>query len=138
MKNGFARVSPCCIAGLQLSSFLFALLAIKVYFRHFTRLYMFGPELLQQLMQLKSATDSGMSKLPEIIIEGSSGNGLVKIKLDGTYALKELKLATDIKHMELEDLEDFLSLALKQAIDEVTVLREKELASALTELIQNR
>jgi len=99
---------------------------------------MFGPELLQQLMQLKSATDSGMSKLPGVIVEGSSGNGLVKIKLDGTYALKELKLATDIKHMELEDLEDFLSLALKQAIDEVTVLREKELASALTDLIQNR
>ncbi len=99
---------------------------------------MFGPELLQQLAQLKSATDSGMENLPNYLLEGSAGNGLVKLKLDGTYALKELKLATDIKHMQLEDLEDYLALALNDAVKKFTKLREEELSKSLTALIQNR
>lgn len=99
---------------------------------------MFGPDLIQQLAQLKGATDSGMKNLPNYILEGSAGNGLVKIKLDGTYNLKELKLAADIKLMELSDLEDYLSLALNDAIAKVTKLREEELTKSLTHLIQNR
>jgi DNA-binding protein YbaB len=99
---------------------------------------MFGPDLIQQLAQLKSATDSGMQNLPNYVLEGSAGNGLVKIKLDGTYSLKELKLAADIKLMELSDLEDFLSLALNDAITKVTKLREEELTKSLTDLIQKR
>lgn len=98
---------------------------------------MFGPEFLQQLAQLKNATESGMSKLPEILVEGNAGNGLVRIKMDGTYALKSLELAADIKMMELEDLEDYLALALKQAIDQVTTIREKELYNSLTDLVAN-
>lgn len=96
---------------------------------------MFGPEFLQQLAQLKNATDSGMSKLPESIVEGSAGNGLVRIKLDGTYALKELSIATEIKYMEKEDLEDFIAVALKQAIDQVTAIRESELYDSLKGLM---
>lgn len=96
---------------------------------------MFGPEFLQQLSQLKNATDSGMSKLPELVVEGNAGNGLVRIKLDGTYALKELSIATELKWMEKEDLEDFLAVALKQAIDQVTVIREQELYDSLTGLM---
>lgn len=99
---------------------------------------MFGPELLQQLAQMKSATDSGMKNLPNYLLEGSAGNGLVRLKLDGTYTLKELKLAADIKHMELEDLEDYLALALNDAVSKVTKLREEELSRSLTDLIQNR
>ncbi|MFY7991381.1 MAG: YbaB/EbfC family nucleoid-associated protein [Fluviicola sp.] len=98
---------------------------------------MFGPEFLQQLAQLKNATDSGMSKLPSIILEGTAGNGLVRIKMDGTYALKSLEIAADIKLMETEDLEDFLAIALRQAIDQVTTIREKELYNSLTDLVAN-
>ncbi|MBI3237767.1 MAG: hypothetical protein HYZ43_02805 [Flavobacteriia bacterium] len=47
---------------------------------------MFGPEFLQQLSALKGATDNGMSRLPELIVEGNAGNGLIRLKLDGTYA----------------------------------------------------
>ena len=92
---------------------------------------MFGPEFLEQLKQLKVASEAGMAKLPELIVEGSSGNGLVRLKLDGTYALKELKLAANIKQMELEDLEDFLALALQDAVSKVTALREQELAQTI-------
>lgn len=92
---------------------------------------MLSPELLEQLQNFKSASEAGMAKLPEKIVEGSSGNGLVRLKLDGTYALKELKIACDLKVMETEDLEDFLALALRDAVDQVTQLREQELVHSL-------
>ena len=99
---------------------------------------MFGPEFLQQLTQLKNATDSGMSKLPEIVVEGNAGNGLVRIKLDGHYQLKDLSLAIDLQLIEKDDLEDFLAVALKQAIDQVTAIREKELYNSLTDMLGNK
>lgn len=98
---------------------------------------MFGPEFLQQLSALKQAADGGMTRLPEFIVEGNAGNGLVRIKLDGTYALKELHIATDLQLMEKEDLEDFLAVALRSAIDQVTVIREKEIMHSLANLVPN-
>lgn len=98
---------------------------------------MFGPEFLQQLSALKGATDSGMSRLPELIVEGSAGNGLIRLKLDGTYALKELHIAAELTHMEKADLEDFLAVALRNAIEQVTALREKALMHSLSALVPN-
>lgn len=99
---------------------------------------MFNPDLIAQLTQLKNATDSGMEKLPAHLVEGSSGNGLIKLKMNGMYELKELHIATDLQHMEKEDLEDYLVLALNDAVAQVTKLREEELTKSLTELIQKR
>ena len=98
---------------------------------------MFGPEFLQQLSALKSATDNGMSRLPELIVEGSAGNGLIRLKLDGNYKLKELHIATELSLMEKDDLEDFLAIALQNAVDQVTALREKELMQSMASLIPN-
>jgi nucleoid-associated protein EbfC len=98
---------------------------------------MFGPEFLQQLSALKSATDNGMSRLPDLIVEGSAGNGLIRLKLDGNYKLKELHIATELTMMEKSDLEDFLAIALQNAVDQVTALREKELMLSLANLVPN-
>lgn len=98
---------------------------------------MFGPEFLQQLSALKSATDNGMSRLPDLLVEGSSGNGLIRLKMDGNYRLKDLQIATELMHMEKSDLEDFLSLALDNAVQQVTELREKELMGSLSGLMNN-
>lgn len=97
---------------------------------------MFGPELLAQLAKLKEATDMGMANLPDRIVEGSSGNGLVKVKMDGMYQLKDLKIAIDIKLMEMEDLEDYLALAINDAVVKVNKIREEELTLGLTQLMQ--
>jgi DNA-binding protein YbaB len=98
---------------------------------------MFGPEFLQQLSALKSATDNGMSRLPDLIVEGSAGNGLIRLKLDGNYKLKELHIAAELTMMEKSDLEDFLAIALQNAVDQVTALREKELMLSLANLVPN-
>lgn len=89
---------------------------------------------LDQLMAMRDASNIGKENLDNIVVEGSSGSGLVKLKMDGNYNLKELKLATDIKTMEVEDLEDFLSLALRNAIEEVNKQREKEMLKAFNQL----
>jgi|GEM_PF-711360 len=96
---------------------------------------MFGPEFLQQLKALKSATDSGMSKLGDVSVTGSAGNGLVKLRLDGNYKLKEFHIATELHMMEKDDLEDYLAIALENAIDQVTAIREKELMHSLVNLM---
>jgi len=98
---------------------------------------MFGPEFLDQLSKLKNATENGMSRLPEFIVEGTAGNGLIRLKLDGTYKLKELTIATELSQMEKADLEDFLAIALQNAIEKVTLLREKELMHSFANMVPN-
>ena len=83
---------------------------------------MFGPEFLQQLSALKSATDSGMSRLPELIVEGK-----VRLRHGTTW----------LSLMEKDDLEDFLAIALQNAVEQVTALREKELMQSMANLIPN-
>ncbi len=97
---------------------------------------MFNPELLQQLAQLKAATDQSLSEMPNVIVEGSAGSGLVRVKMDGNFQLKKLELATDISMMELEDLEDFLALALNDAIQKVNQEREQLTVQSMGKLFQ--
>lgn len=97
---------------------------------------MLNPELLQQLAQLKAATDASMAELPNLVVEGSAGSGLVRLKMDGNYQLKSLNLAVDVKLMELEDLEDFLTLALNDAIQKVNKQREDISMQSMGKLFQ--
>lgn len=92
---------------------------------------MFSDDFLNQLKAMKSASEEGASRLKEKVVVGSSGNGLIKLKLDGNYGLQELKIATDIQKMEVVDLEGFLGLALKHAIEQVNELREKEMLNSI-------
>ncbi len=96
---------------------------------------MFGPEFLEQMAKMKAATDKGMERLPDLEVDGSAGNGLVRIKMDGNFKIKQFQLACDHKIMELEELEDFISIALNDVVSKVNLLREKELGASITSLL---
>lgn len=86
---------------------------------------------LEQLKNLKNLTDEGMNELHQLTASGNAGNGLIKIKLDGNFKVLELEIATDLKLMEKEHLEDYLAVALQQAIDGVSKLREDALMKSV-------
>lgn len=91
---------------------------------------MFGSDMLSKLSAMKQMADESKSKLDTIVVEGESGSGLIVIALTGNRSLKSIKINTDIRLMETEDLEDLLSVALKRALDKANEINEKEVMSS--------
>lgn len=80
--------------------------------------------------QLQVAAEESKKKLSELIITGESGGGLITIELDGNRNFKSLTLNTSLEHMDKDDLEDLLSVALKRALDKANEINEKEMSKS--------
>jgi nucleoid-associated protein EbfC len=83
--------------------------------------------LMKQAADLKSKMEAMQAELDQIEIEGSSGGGLVTIKLSGKGEMKGIKIDDSlIKREEKEILEDLIIAAYADARRKAeTALQEK-------------
>lgn len=91
---------------------------------------MFGFDQNELLKNIQQAAEESKSKLAEIIVAGEAGGGLIRIELDGNRNFKSFSLNTSLEHMEKEDLEDLLSVALKRALENANEINEKEMSKS--------
>jgi nucleoid-associated protein EbfC len=83
--------------------------------------------LMKQAADLKSKMEAMQAELDQIEIEGSSGGGLVTVKLSGKGEMKGIKIDDSlIKREEKEILEDLIIAAYADARRKAeTALQEK-------------
>jgi DNA-binding YbaB/EbfC family protein len=91
---------------------------------------MFGSDMIAKLTQMKHIAEESKMRLESQIVEGESGSGLVMVSMNGNREIISVKINTDIKLMEKEDLEDLLCVALKRAMDQANKLNEEEVANS--------
>lgn len=92
---------------------------------------MFGDlsKMMGQLQDAQKQVEAAKQKLNTVLVEGSSGNGLVNITVTANYEVKKI----DINELVLEDkeaVEDYLILALNDALKKASAINEKEVADA--------
>ncbi|MGY6648223.1 YbaB/EbfC family nucleoid-associated protein [Wenyingzhuangia sp. IMCC45574] len=92
---------------------------------------MFGDlsKMMGQLQDAQKQVEEAKQKLNTVLVEGSSGNGLVNITVTANYEVKKI----DINELVLEDkeaVEDYLILALNDALKKASAINEKEVADA--------
>lgn len=80
------------------------------------------------LKQMQQAVENGKKNLDHLTVYGEAGGGLVRIELTGNRQLKSLQINTDLEHIDKEDLEDFLAVALNKALIAADDLHEQEMA----------
>lgn len=95
---------------------------------------MFGNDMMSKLADMKRIADESKERLDNIIVDGESGGGLVIVSMNGNREVKSVKINTDIKIMENDDLEDLLCVAFQRVIDKVNDLNEKEVMSSTRNL----
>ena len=98
---------------------------------------MLNSEYLKQFGELKKQIEKGKAEIAATIVEAEAGGNLVQIAMFGDKKLKSLKINTDLKTMEPEDLEDLLSVALQRALDETDKLQKRLLGDTTNGLFPN-
>ncbi|HEY7663858.1 MAG TPA: YbaB/EbfC family nucleoid-associated protein [Xanthobacteraceae bacterium] len=84
--------------------------------------------LMKQAAELKSKMEAMQAELDQIEIEGSSGGGLVTVKLSGKGEMKSVKIdETLIKPAEKEILEDLVVAAHADARRKAEALLQEKM-----------
>ncbi len=87
---------------------------------------MIDSNLINKLQELKRQSDESKERLEALLITEESGNGLVRITMNGNRVLKSVEINADHTSMEKEDLEDLLCVAFNRTLDQVNSMNEKE------------
>lgn len=95
---------------------------------------MFGNDMMAKLAEMKKLADESKDRLDNMVVEGEAGGGLVVVSMNGNREVKSVKINTDIKIMENEDLEDLLCVAFQRVMTKVNDLNEKEVMSSTKNL----
>lgn len=86
--------------------------------------------MFSKLGQMQQAAAESKTRLNNIFVEGEAGGNLVIVTLNGNKEMKSVKINTDHKLMELEDLEDLLTVAFQRALEKANVVNEQEMMAS--------
>jgi len=87
--------------------------------------------LMKQATELKSKMDSMQAELDAAEVEGSSGGGMVSVRLSGKGDMKSIRIDdTLIKPGEKQIIEDLIVAAHAEARRKVATLMEEKMKSA--------
>jgi DNA-binding YbaB/EbfC family protein len=84
----------------------------------------------EMLQKMEEALKESKEKLEKTVVSGESGNGLIRIELNGNREFVSLTINTQLDMMEKDDLEDLLSVALKRALEEAKKINDSEMANS--------
>lgn len=92
---------------------------------------MFGDmsKMMEQLQGAQKHVEEAKERLNAVLVEGTSGNGLVNVTVTANREVKKI----DINENVLEDkeaVEDYLILALNNALQKADAINEQEMAAA--------
>ena len=86
--------------------------------------------LMKQAAELKSKMEAMQAELDEIEVEGSSGGGLVMVKLSGKGEMKGVKIDESLlKPQEKEIVEDLIVAAFAEARRKAEALLQEKMKS---------
>ena len=87
--------------------------------------------LMKQAAELKSKMEAMQAELDQIEVEGSSGGGLVTVKLSGKGEMKGVKIDDSLlKPQEKEIVEDLIVAAFAEARRKAEALLQEKMKSA--------
>ncbi|ANW95430.1 hypothetical protein AXE80_03660 [Wenyingzhuangia fucanilytica] len=92
---------------------------------------MFGDmsKMMSQLQDAKKNVEEAKLRLNDILIESNSGNGLINITITASKQVKKIDVNENLLS-DKEALEDYLILALNEAITKADKIQEQEMAIA--------
>lgn len=101
----------------------------------FKTISMLNTDLLNKLQDLKRQSEDSKTRLSEMEISEDSGNGMVRITMNGNRILKLVEINADLTEIDKEDLEDLIGIAFNRVLSKVDELNEKEVMSSAQSLL---
>jgi nucleoid-associated protein EbfC len=86
--------------------------------------------MIQQAQQLQARLVKAQEELGKLVIEVSSGGGVVKVTVDGHQNIQSIKIAKEVVNPEdVEMLEDLVLTGVKEAIAKSQEAASKQLGA---------
>lgn len=87
--------------------------------------------LMKEAQKMQQRMQEAQEQLSKLIVEGESGGGLVKAKMNGRHDIVEMKISASLMDEDVEMLEDLVAAAVNDAVRKVEKA-SKEKISQLT------
>ncbi|CDZ77942.1 Nucleoid-associated protein YbaB [Legionella massiliensis] len=87
--------------------------------------------LMKEAQKMQQRMQEAQEQLSKLIVEGESGGGMVKIKMNGRHDVVEVKIAATLMEEDVEMMEDLVAAAVNDAVRKVEKA-SKEKISQLT------
>ena len=85
-------------------------------------------QMMKQAQDMQKQLERAKEELAETAIEASAGGGMVVVEMSGAYELINLKIKPEaVDPDDVEMLEDLVIASINEALNQVTLLREKKL-----------
>ena len=85
----------------------------------------------KQFQDMQKALQKVQEDLKERVVEGTSGGGMVKVKVNGQQEIVDLKIEPDVINPDDKGmLEDLVLAAVNEAVKKSKKLQEQEMAKA--------
>lgn len=92
--------------------------------------------MMQKLKDAQQKVEETKARLNTILVDGESNSGAVKVTVTGNREVKSIQIV-DALLQDKEELEDYLILALNDAITKANKINEAELAAAAKDGMPN-
>ncbi len=92
--------------------------------------------MMAKLQEAQAKIEETKSRLNTIFVDGESGNGKVVVTVTANRVVKNIAIDDELLN-NVEELEDYLIIALNDAIKKANDINETEMASAAKEGMPN-
>ncbi|MEX0619857.1 MAG: YbaB/EbfC family nucleoid-associated protein [Pseudohongiellaceae bacterium] len=73
-------------------------------------------EIVKQAREMQEKMKQAQEEMANLIVEGESGAGLVKIRMNGKYDVKKVQLNSSLMEEDKEVIEDLVAAAINDAV----------------------
>lgn len=87
--------------------------------------------LMKEAQKMQQRMQEAQQQLSELIVQGESGGGMVKIEMNGRHAVLKVKISPNLLEDDVDMLEDLIAAAFNSAVNKVESA-SKEKISQLT------
>lgn len=87
--------------------------------------------LMKEAQKMQQRMQEAQEQLSKLIVEGESGGGMVKAKMNGRHDIVEMKINATLMEEDVEMMEDLVAAAVNDAVRKVEKA-SKEKISQLT------
>lgn len=90
---------------------------------------------MEQMKQMKMMMEEAKNRLDQTFVEGTSPQEKVKVKMNGNRKVISVSIQNDLDSLDKEELEDYIALAMQNALDKAEVVHEREMKGVAGSLI---
>jgi len=85
--------------------------------------------MMAKLKEAQAKIEETKARLNTVLVDGESGNGKVKVTVTANREIRSINIIDDLFN-EKEGLEDYLIIAINNALEKATEINEAEMAAA--------